>query len=98
MLAAAAIRSLFMFSSLDTPPDAAIRFFTFSEVSFALFLRQDLGRGKSDLILRSRASHGVSKDGCTAMTRGHPSRRPPRAAASSGGGPMKSLRVCAAVD
>jgi len=40
-----------MFSSLETPPDAAIRFFTFS-VSFALFLRQDLAREKSDLILK----------------------------------------------
>src|SRR5258708_4313079 len=29
----------------------------------------------SDLILRSRAQPGVSKDGCTAQTRGHPSRR-----------------------
>jgi FO synthase len=28
-----------------------------------------------DLILRSRAQHGVSKDGSTAQTRGHPSRR-----------------------
>jgi hypothetical protein len=28
-----------------------------------------------DLILRSRAQHGVSKDGCTARTRCHPSRR-----------------------
>src|SRR5258708_210311 len=26
-------------------------------------------------VLRSRAQHGVSKDGCTARTRGHPSRR-----------------------
>jgi tripartite-type tricarboxylate transporter receptor subunit TctC len=30
---------------------------------------------RSNLILRSRAQHGVSKDGCTAGTRGHPSRR-----------------------
>jgi protein ImuB len=29
----------------------------------------------SDLVLRSRAQHGVSKDGNTAQTRGHPSRR-----------------------
>jgi protein ImuB len=29
----------------------------------------------SDLILRSRAEPGVSKDGCTAPARGHPSRR-----------------------
>jgi protein ImuB len=29
----------------------------------------------SDLVLRSRAQHGVSKDGSTAGTRGHPSRR-----------------------
>ncbi|HEY6256956.1 MAG TPA: DNA polymerase Y family protein [Xanthobacteraceae bacterium] len=33
-------------------------------------------RGQSsDLILRSRAAPGVSKDGCAAQTRGHPSRR-----------------------
>jgi hypothetical protein len=55
MFAAAAMRSLvIVFLPLDTPPDAAIRFFTFS-VSFALFLRQDLAREKSDLILRSAA-------------------------------------------
>ena len=32
-------------------------------------------RNISYLILRSRAQHGVSKDGRTARTRGHPSRR-----------------------
>src|SRR5258708_206041 len=42
--------------------NAAIRFYTFSEVSFALFLRQDLARGKSDLDRKStrlNSSHQI---------------------------------------
>jgi FO synthase len=40
------------------------------------------------LILRSRAEHGVSKDGGTAETRGHPSRR------AQGRAPQDEARVC----
>src|SRR5258705_9242004 len=41
----------------------------------------------NDLILRSRAQHGVSKDGCTAVTRCHPSRR------ASSGAPQDEAEI-----